>query len=120
MTPAPGSRYTLAGNDAAAMEPHSIVVVSLHTPKEKVWGEMIGITSAAATLRGVSLESFDEFVRQARDAEGESTGLPTIFFPMLRIERIALDERHGSVWSMADLFEQKVGCSLPAYLARFG
>ena len=102
------------------MEPHSIVVVSLHTPKEKVWGELIGISPAGATLRGVSLESFDEFVRQARDPEGESTGLPPLFFPMLRIERIALDERHGSVWSMADLFEQKVGCSLPAYLARFG
>ena len=102
------------------MEPHSIVVVSLHTPKEKVWGELIGISPAGITLRGVSLDSFDEFVRQARDPEGESIGLPTIFFPMLRIERVALDERHGSVLSMADLFEQKVGCSLPAYLARFG
>ncbi|HUK53135.1 MAG TPA: hypothetical protein VL099_07590 [Candidatus Binatia bacterium] len=105
---------------AAEMEPHSIVVVSLHTPKEKVWGELINITPAGVTLRAVSLDSFDEFVRQARDPEGESIGLPTLFFPMLRIERVALDERHGGVWSMADLFEQKVGCSLPAYLARFG
>lgn len=105
---------------AQEMEAHSIVVVSLHTPKEKVWGELMGITPAGVTLRGVSLDSFDEFVRQARDPEGESIGLPTIFFPMLRIERVALDERHGGVWSMADLFEQKVGCSLPAYLARFG
>jgi len=43
-----------------------------------------------------------------------------VFFPMLRVERVAMDERQGSVLSMADLFEQKVGCSLPAYLARFG
>jgi hypothetical protein len=102
------------------LELNSIVVVSLHTPKEKVWGELCGLTPAGATIRGVSLESFDEFVRQARDTEGEAIGLPTLFFPMLRIERIALDERHGTVWSMADLFEQKVGFSLLAYLARFG
>ncbi len=24
------------------MEPHSIVVVSLHSPKERLWGELIG------------------------------------------------------------------------------
>ncbi len=102
------------------MDLHSIVVVSLHTPKEKVWGELQVLTPAGLTIRGVSLESFDEFVRQARDPEGDAIGLPTLFFPMLRVERIALDERHGAVWSMADLFEQKVGCSLPAYLARFG
>jgi len=98
---------------------HSIVVVSLHSPKEKVWGELVMISPAGVTMRGVSLDSFEEFVRQARDPDGESIGLPTIFFPMVRVERIALDERQGSVWSMADLFEQKVGCSLPAYLARF-
>jgi len=102
------------------VELHSIVVVSLHTPKEKVWGELIDISPAGITVRGVSLESFDEFVRQARDPDGESIGLPTVFFPMLRVERLAMDERQGSVLSMADLFEQKVGCSLPAYLARFG
>ncbi len=102
------------------LEPHSIVVVSLHTPKEKVWGEIVGLDIAGVTVRGVNLDSFDEFVRQARDPEGDSLGLPTLFFPMLRVERVALDERRGSVPSLAELFEQKVGCSLAAYLARFG
>ena len=102
------------------LEPHSIIVVSLHAPKEKLWGELLGITPSGVTVRGVSVESFDEFVRLARDPEGESLGLPTLFFPMTRVERIALDERRGSVPSLADLFEQKVGCSLVAYLARFG
>ena len=102
------------------LEPHSIVVVSLHTPKERLWGELVGITASGVTVRGVNVESFDEFVRQARDPEGDALGLPTLFFPMLRVERVALDERRGSVPSLADLFEQKVGCSLGAYLARFG
>lgn len=102
------------------LEPHSIIVVSLHTPKERLWGELLDINSSGVTVRGVNVESFDEFVRQARDPEGESLGLPTLFFPMTRVERLALDERRGSVPSLADLFEQKVGCTLGAYLARFG
>ncbi len=101
------------------MEPHSIVVVSLHTPKERVWGELLSITSAGITLRGIDLGSFDDFVSQILHPEGDRIGLPTLFFPMLRIERIALDEPHGSIPSMAKMFEKKVGRSLMEYLAQF-
>lgn len=101
------------------MEPHSIVVVSLHTPKERVWGELLAISSAGITLRGIDLGGFDDFVAQVLHPEGDRIGLPTLFFPMLRIERIALDEPHGSIPSMAGMFEKKVGRSLMHYLAQF-
>lgn len=101
------------------MDPHSIVVVSLHTPKEKVWGELLAIHGAGITLRGIDLNSFDDFVRQVLHPEGDRVGLPTLFFPMQRLERIALDERHGSIPSMAEVFAQKTGRSLPEYLALF-
>jgi hypothetical protein len=101
------------------MEPHSIVVVSLHTPKERVWGELLAISSAGVTVRGIDLGSFDDFVSQVLHPEGDRIGLPTLFFPMLRIERIALDEPHGSIPSMAGMFEKKVGRSLMNYLAQF-
>ena len=101
------------------MEPHSIVVVSLHTPKERVWGELLAISSAGVTVRGIDLGGFDDFVAQVLHPEGDRIGLPTLFFPMLRIERIALDEPHGSIPSMAGMFEKKVGRSLMAYLAQF-
>lgn len=101
------------------MEPHSIVVVSLHTPKERVWGELLAISSAGITLRGIDLGGFDDFVAQVLHPEGDRIGLPTLFFPMLRIERIALDEPHGSIPSMAGMFEKKVGRSLMNYLAQF-
>lgn len=101
------------------MEPHSIVVVSLHSPKERVWGELLAISGAGVTIRGIDLGSFDDFVSQILHPEGDRIGLPTLFFPMLRIERIALDEPHGSIPSMAEMFEKKVGRSLMAYLAQF-
>jgi hypothetical protein len=101
------------------MEPHSIVVVSLHTPKEKLWGELVEISTAGVTIRGIDLSSFDDFVSQVLHPEGERMGLPTLFFPMVRIERIALDEPRGSVPSLAEVFEKKVGRSLVEYLGQF-
>jgi hypothetical protein len=101
------------------MEPHSIVVLSLHSPKERLWGELIDVSSAGVTLRGIDLGSFDDFVTQVLHPEGDRIGLPTLFFPMLRIERIALDEARGSIPSLAEMFEKKVGRSLADYLAQF-
>jgi hypothetical protein len=101
------------------MEPHSIIIISLHSPKEKLWGELLTITQAGVTLRGVDLNSFDHFVNQINAPEGERTGLPTLFFPMTRVERIALDEASGSIPSMAEVFRRKVGRPLSEYLAEF-
>jgi hypothetical protein len=101
------------------MDLNSIVIISLHTPREKIWGELIALSTAGITMRGIDLNSFDDFVRQVLHPEGDRVGLPTLFFPMQRVERISLDEPSGSIPSMADLFEQKVGRSLKDYLALF-
>lgn len=101
------------------MDAHSIVVVSLHSPKERLWGELLDVSSAGVTLRGIDLGSFDHFVSEVLHPEGDRIGLPTLFFPMLRIERIAMDEARGSIPSMAETFERKVGRSLSDYLAQF-
>lgn len=101
------------------MDLNSVVIVSLHTPREKIWGELIALNTAGITVRGIDLNSFDDFVRQVLHPEGDRVGLATLFFPMQRIERVALDEPSGSLPSLADLFEQKVGKSLKDYLALF-
>jgi hypothetical protein len=101
------------------MQPHSIVVVSLQSPKERIWGELTELSSAGITIRGIDLASFDDFVSQVLHPEGDRIGLPTLFFPMLRVERIALDEARGSIPSLAEMFEKKVGRSLADYLAQF-
>lgn len=101
------------------MEPHSIVVVSLHTPKEKVWGELLSINPSGITVRGIDLNSFDHFIRQVNEPDGERMGFPTVFFPMNRVERVALDEPSGSIPSMDEVFARKLGRSLKQYLAQF-
>lgn len=101
------------------MELHSIVVVSLHSPKERLWGELLTLDTAGITVRGIDLNSFDDFIRQVLDPEESRVGLPTLFFPMTRVERIALDEGRGSIPSLAEIFEQRVGRTLADYLATF-
>lgn len=101
------------------MEPRSIVIVSLHSPKERLWGELEDISVAGVTLRGIDLDSFDDFLRQVLHPEGEHIGLPTLFFPMQRVERIALDEPRGSIPSLAEKFALKAGRTLTDYLSQF-
>jgi hypothetical protein len=74
------------------MDLHSIVIVSLHTPKEKIWGELLAINPSGITVRGIDINSFDHFIRQINEPDGERMGLPTIFFPMNRIERVSLTD----------------------------
>jgi len=101
------------------VQPRSIVVVSLQNPKEKLWGELLEVHPAGVTLRAIDLNSFDDFIRRILDPEGERVALPTLFFPMNRVERVALDEPSGSIPSMAELFERKVGLPISEYLAQF-
>jgi hypothetical protein len=101
------------------MKLHSIVIVSLHDPREKIWGELVALHASGITVRGIDLNSFDDFMRQVLHPEGDRVGLPTLFFPMQRVERIALDEPTGSIPSMANLFEKKTGHTIQDYLATF-
>lgn len=101
------------------MEPNSIVIVSLHTPKEKIWGILLSLNPSGVTVRGIDLNSFDHFVNEVNQPYNERIGLPTVFFPMTRVERISLDEPSGAIPSMAEIFQRKVGRSLGEYLAQF-
>jgi hypothetical protein len=105
--------------ESDSMNPNSIVVISLHSPKEKIWGILLEINPSGVTIRGIDLNSFDHFVSQINQLDAERIGLPTVFFPMSRVERISLDEPSGSIPSMAEIFQRKIGRSLPEYLAQF-
>jgi hypothetical protein len=97
------------------MNKYSAVVVSLHSPREKVWGILLGLQSSGVTVRAIDLSSFEDWTREV--ARGESTmSLSTVFFPMHRIERILLDEGMGDIQSMAAVFASRVGEDLWSHL----
>jgi hypothetical protein len=98
------------------MEVNSIVIVSLVSPKEKMWGQLCLLESKGVTVRGIDLDGFDDFIRQVNHQEETAVGLNTVFFPMHRVERIIVDEPSGSIPSLSQRFQAKVGLTIQEYL----
>ncbi|MBI4164684.1 MAG: hypothetical protein HY508_03000, partial [Acidobacteria bacterium] len=71
---------------------------------------------AGVSIRGIDINSFDDFVRQVINQEENTVGLASVFFPMHRVERIASDEPSGALPSLSDRFYQKVGVTIEEYL----
>jgi hypothetical protein len=96
-------------------EAGAAVVVVLHSPREKCWGLLDGITAAGVFLRGLDLNAFDDWVRAVAHDE-PFMGPSDLFFPMWRVERLTRDEAAGGVASLAEQFEQRTGRKLHEFL----
>lgn len=94
------------------LRPGTAVIVYLHTPKEKVWGLLLGVSTPGVTVRCLDLRTFDDWMRQEARGEDPHLGPATIFYPMGRIERIERDETIGPVMSLQDRFLRDVGRSV--------
>jgi hypothetical protein len=93
----------------------SAVLVNLQNPREKFWGVVVSIKASGITLRGIDLNSFDDWSRAVARGDGDM-GLSTTFFPLHRVERVTLDETIGSVLSLAETFEARVGMDVWTFL----
>lgn len=98
------------------MKEGSLVLVHLTEPTEKYWGLLTSLTAAGATLRGIHLSSFDDWMVEVKHDEEPAIGPTTVFFPLRRLECMFLDERVGPVQSYAERFEASVGSSVLAHL----
>jgi hypothetical protein len=93
------------------------VVVYLHTPREKLWGLIGEINAAGIFMRGIDLNTFDDWTQML--ARGErNIGLTHVFFPMWRVERVTLDERIDDIPSLADRFQERVGLTIEEYFSK--
>lgn len=97
------------------MKKHSAVLVHLQNPREKVWGILLSLQASGITVRGIDLNSFDDWTRSVASSDTEM-GLSTIFLPIHRVERVNQDESVGSVRSFAELFEERVGKDVWSHL----
>jgi hypothetical protein len=98
------------------MEINDIVIVSLASPKEKVWGQLLQLDTKGVTVCGLELNSFDDFVRQILGREDCTVGMTQVFYPMHRVERVALDESSGLIPSLSERFHSLVGLTIQEYL----
>jgi hypothetical protein len=88
-----------------AFRPGALVLVTLNNPREKFWGAILEITAAGLSLRGIDLNSFDDFAGQVKAGEPATAG--AVFFPMHRVERVELDACNGEFPSLAQRFNAK-------------
>jgi len=100
-----------------AIEPGTPVIVNLQNPREKVWGIMRELNAAGVFVRGIDLNTFDDWVKMIVRGE-RNMGLTHVFFPMWRIERVSLDESIDDIASLADQFYARVGLTVAEYLDR--
>ncbi len=87
--------------------PNSIVLITLNSPREKFWGAVLSVSVAGISIRGIDLNSLDDFARQVKEREPVSPHV--VFFPMHRVERVELDLRNGEIPSIQERFENKSG-----------
>ena len=97
----------------------ALVLVHLANPTEKFWGTLDRLETVGVTFRGISLDSFEEWVTELARQEASGLGLATMFVPLFRVERIFLDEEVGEVESYRRRFERRVGVKVET-VARLG
>lgn len=114
----PDSQSSAASAYRAAFVPGTTVVVTLNAPREKFWGVLLKVSAAGISLRGLDLNSFEDFVHLVRC--GEPASPAAVFFPMHRVERMEADEHSGDIPSLKEQFQEKTGRSLAYLFGRYG
>lgn len=96
------------------LRPPAVAVLYLQNPRERFWGVVRALDATGIVIEGVELESFDSWVGQI--TAGEEASATTVFFPMLRVEKVLIDSASGAAPSLADQFARRVGRSVIDYL----
>lgn len=93
------------------IETGEIVILTLHSPREKLWGILQEINPTGVYIRGIDLNAFDDFIRSANNEE-HLYGFSNIFFPLWRVERLGRDEHNGDIPPLYEQFESRTGLRL--------
>ena len=96
------------------IEPGELVIVILHSPREKLFGTLDEISTAGISVRAVELGYFDDWSRAIVSGEPHLP-MSDYFLPMWRVERVSRDEATADSSSLGEQFEQRTGRSLSEF-----
>ncbi len=91
------------------METGRLVVVSCSSPREKFWGVLLQLGPVGLTVRGLALDTFEDWLQQHVGDGGDLLGPVTLFLPIHRVERVELDETVGAVEGIGSRFLRVTG-----------
>jgi hypothetical protein len=101
------------------LKPPTVVIAYLQNPRERFWGIVRHLDASGLVMQGIDLNSFDEWVNSAVRGEGGGQ-LSTIFYPLMRVEKVLVDSRSGDIPSLAEQFERRLGRSLNDFIETVG
>ncbi len=95
------------------MERGTIAIVNLQNPREKVIGVIHEIRSSGIVVRGIDVNSFQDWTAEiAKDSSSQTICPSTMFFPMHRVIRAYEDEDMGEIPSFSTQFKKRTGVSM--------
>lgn len=92
------------------------MLATLRDPREKLWGALLALDPAGISLQGIELSSFEEATGAV--VAGEPLNAAVLFFPMHRVERIAMDLPEGNLPSLSQRFTSRTGLDPEEALAK--
>jgi len=98
------------------IRPGAVVILYLHVPKERFWGILRSLDGTGVSVLGLDLQAFEDWVRQVAEGCPTEISPSLVFYPMLRVEKILLDQPSGEIPSLVERFESRVGRDLLSYL----
>lgn len=97
------------------LKPPISVIAYLQNPRERFWGIVRHLDATGIVIEGIDLNSFDEWVGGI--VRGETGSRPsTVFFPLLRVEKVLVDSAAGGAPSLAEQFEGRIGRPLIEFI----
>lgn len=90
-----------------SIEVGSLVVIHCTNPREKHWGLLIRMDGLGVVLRGLDLESVEDWLAQERSGGDPLIAPSTFFVPTHRIVRLDLDESGPVVAGYGDRFSRE-------------
>lgn len=94
-----------------------LVVAVLHSPRERLWGRLLGLEDSGLALRGLELTPWEEVLNMVRTGDAEHVSMGTRFVPLHRLETLYLDEPSSGARSLAQEFQDRTGLDPQAFLA---
>ena len=98
------------------MKLNSIVVINLAAPTHQFFGRLMELSPSGITIRGVDLDAFEDWMNHVAGDEESGVKPATTFFPLHRVEKMALDEGNGAIPSLSHAFLTRVGVPVEDYL----
>ena len=90
----------------------AVIMVYLANPREKVWGLLIDLGPAGVWLRGMDLNSFDDWLRSLTLPPDQRLSPSIGFYPLTRVEKIFVEDATGGVGSLEAQCRARTGRAL--------